>query len=165
MSLDRIKKALGKVRSHQEVWVKGGYEALANQFEEEFSMNIVSVKYRFLRLNSNTLALVELYSFSNKPEVCQQLYPEAPYLTSSRLSLLKSVYVSDEELEEWREEQECEFRMAISEACNYPDIDYTDYVGKVRERIMFNYLDPLEDTFWDEYCPLFDNNYNFILRN
>ena len=127
-------------------------------------MNIVPINYRFLRLNPTALALVEIYQFSDKPEVCQQLYPVAPYLSYSRLSFLKSVN-DKKKLKEWIKEQEYDFRMAISEACNYPDIDYEDYIGKVKERVLWNYLDPLEDVFWDEYCPLFDNDYKFILRD
>jgi hypothetical protein len=131
-------------------------------------MSIVSVKYRFLRLNSTTLALVEIYPFSSsfpsKPEVCQQLYPYFPYLSKERFEILTSIY-SPEELKDWIKEQENDFRLSISEACNYPDIDFGDYHKEVRERILWNYLDPLEEVKWDEYCPLFDNDYKFILRD
>lgn len=126
-------------------------------------MNIVPVRYRFLRLNSTTLALVELYSFSNKPEVCQQLYPHYPYLSRDRYKLLTDSN-NLEKLKDWIAECETDFKLAISEASNYPDIDYEDYIGEVRERVLWNYLDPLEDVIWDEYVPLFDNSYNFILR-
>lgn len=126
-------------------------------------MNIISVRYRFLRLNSEQLALVEFYPFSIKPEVCQQLYPVTPYLTYSRLSLLGSIY-STEELEKWVKEQEYSFRLAVSEASNYPDIDFNKSSFVTKEVMLWNYLNPLEEVFWDEYCPLFDNNYSFILR-
>lgn len=126
-------------------------------------MNIVSVKYRFLRLNSTTLALVEIYPFSIKPEVCQQLYPYFPYLSKERFEILTSIY-SHEELKNWIKEQENDFRLAVSEASNYPDIDFNNNGYVTKEMILWSYLDPLEEVKWDEYCPLFDNEYKFILR-
>jgi hypothetical protein len=54
---------------------------------------------------------------------------------------------------------------SISSPYVVESIDFSDYQEEVRERILWNYLDPLEDVKWDEYCPLFDNEYKFILRD
>lgn len=122
--------------------------------------------YRFLRLNSETLALVEVHSNSDIPEVCQELYPYPPYLTDSRKKLLDSYYNS-EGIGEWKKTQEHEFNLAVKEACNLRVIDYSDtksYCSTIEERevVLWKILDPL--TYWDEFVPLFDNEFNLILR-
>lgn len=125
-------------------------------------MNIVSVRYRFLRLGADKLALVELYPFSNKPERCGELYPEYPYLSSERMQTVK-LFMS---LEDWVQDCKEGFELAVEEAKLYPIIDYRGTTGEQKGVLLWNYLDPLEEEiFWDEYVPLFDNDYNFILRN
>lgn len=123
-------------------------------------MNIVSVRYRFLRLNSEQLALVEIYPFNNKPEPTTCLYPEFPYLSPERVLLAKILKDSD-----WLTDWKYSFNLAVTEAKNYPEIDYRSSISDVREVILWNYLNPLDtEIHWDEYCPLFDNHYNYILR-
>lgn len=124
-------------------------------------MNIVSVRYRFLRLSANKLALVELYPFSQKPEQCQELYPAFPYLSDKRLKTVK-LFMS---AKEWKEDCKKGFELAVEEAKLYPIIDYRGVLGELREVLLWNYLNPLDDeVFWDEFVPLFNNDYNFILR-
>ena len=121
-------------------------------------MNIVSVKYRFLRLNSEQLALVEFYPFSLVPEPTKCLYPYAPYLTKERLRCANLL-----ESKNWITEWKYSFDLAVEEAKNFPVIDYRDKLWKEREAILWSFLDPLQEIVWNEYCPLFDNEYKFIL--
>ena len=124
-------------------------------------MNIVSIKYRFLRLNSTTLALVELHPNLDIPEVCQELYFQPPYLTEQRMLAMRRI-LNTTEIKEWREECEYGFNVAVREAKYYPTINYYK-TEKNREVLLWNLLDPL--TYWDEFVPLFDNEYNYILRD
>ena len=124
-------------------------------------MNIVSVKYRFLRLNSTTFALVELHPNSDTPEVCQELYFQPPYLTEKRMLAMRRIF-NTQQIKEWREECEYGFNVAVREAKYYSTIDYYK-TEKNQEVLLWNLLDPL--TYWDEFVPLFDNDYNLILRN
>lgn len=123
---------------------------------------IVSVIYRFLRLNSQTLALVEIHPNNPIPQPTTCVYPESPYLTPQRLETEKKIVGSDS--------RHCKiflgwnFDIAVEQAEESPVIDYQDKIGKEREVILWNYLDPLEDIYWDEYAPLFDNNLDLILR-
>ena len=119
-------------------------------------MNIVSVKYRFLRLNSTTFALVELHPSSNTPEVCQELYFKPPYLTEKRMLAMRRIF-NTQQIKEWREECEYGLNVAVREAKYYYKTE------KNQEVLLWNLLDPL--TYWDEFVPLFDNDYNLILRN
>lgn len=123
---------------------------------------IVFVTYRFLRLNSKTLALVELHSNKALPQPTTCIYPEFPYLTPQRLEIQKKMFCGSSEL--WVNTWESDFDRAVEQAEKYPVIDYQDKVGKDREVILWSYLDPLEDVYWDEYAPLFDNNLDLILR-
>ena len=120
------------------------------------------IDYRFLRLNSETLALVEIYPDSDIPEVCQELYLEPPYLTEKRLQLMNTLYDS-EQIIEWEESCRFGFNLAVRIAKFYPVIDYSSKLKtEERELVLWKMLDPL--TYWDEFCPLFDNEYNLILR-
>lgn len=123
-------------------------------------MNIIRVEYRFLRLSTNLLALVELHPGSNVPQATTCLYPYEPYLTEGR----KSVVNIFEDLKEWLVDQELALELAIDEAKRKPIIDYRNKSGRSRDICLWNYLDPLEEVVWGEYCPLFDNEFNYILR-
>jgi hypothetical protein len=122
-------------------------------------MNIIRVEYRFLRLSDNLLALVEVHpdSYIPQPTVC--LYPEPPYLTDSR----KSVVSLFESIEEWISDQKLALYLAVEEAKRKPVIEFKCTNPEYREVCLWVYRDPL--VYWDEYCPLFDNNYNYILRD
>ena len=124
-------------------------------------MNIVSVKYRFFRLNSTTFALVELHPNSNTSEVCQELYFQPPYLTEKRMLAMRRIF-NTQQIKEWKEECEYGFNVAVREAKYYSTIDPYK-TEKNQEVLLWNLLDPL--TYWDEFVPLFDNDYNLILRN
>ena len=121
---------------------------------------IVPVKYRFLRLNSNTLALVELYPNSDIPEVCQIQYLETPYSTEERLTVMRRIY-NTRQIKEWKEDCKFSFNLAVREARFYSEIDYYR-TEKNWEKLLWGRLDPL--IYWDEFVPLFDNTYNLILR-
>ena len=121
---------------------------------------IVPVKYRFLRLNSNTLALVELYPNSDIPEVCQIQYLETPYFTEERLTVMRRIY-NTRQIKEWKEDCKFSFNLAVREARFYSEIDYYR-TEKNWEKLLWGRLDPL--IYWDEFVPLFDNTYNLILR-
>jgi hypothetical protein len=121
---------------------------------------IVPVKYRFLRLNSNTLVLVELYPNSDTPEVCQIQYLEPPYLTKERLETERKSK-NTKQIKEWRDDCKFAFNLAVREAKFYPEINYYR-TEKNWEKLLWGRLDPL--VYWDEYVPLFDNDYNLILR-
>ena len=124
-------------------------------------MNIVSVKYRFFRLNSTTFALVELHPNSDTPEVCQELYFQPPYLTEKRMLSMRRIF-NTQQIKEWKEECEYGFNVAVREAKYYSTINYYK-TEKNQEVLFWNLLDPL--TYWDEFVPLFDNYYNLILRD
>lgn len=124
-------------------------------------MNIVSVKYRYLRLNSTTFALVELHPNSDTPEVCQELYFQPPYLTEKRMLAMRRIF-NTQQIKEWREECEYGFNVAVREATYYSIINYYK-TEKNQEVLLWNLLDPL--TYWDEFVPLFDNDHNLILRD
>jgi len=121
---------------------------------------IVPVKYRFLRLNSNTLALVELYPNSDIPEVCQIQYLEAPYFTEERLTVMRKIN-NTKQIKEWKEDCKFSFNLAVREAKFYSEINYYR-TEKNWEKLLWGRLDPL--IYWDEFVPLFDNDYNLILR-
>lgn len=124
---------------------------------------IVFVTYRFLRLNSQTLALVELHPKNPLPQPTTCIFPEFPYLTPQRLEIQKKIIGESSNqnlIINWTKD----FCLAVEQAEKYPVIDYQDKVGKNREIILWSYLDPLEDIYWDEYAPLFDNNLDLILR-
>ena len=123
-------------------------------------MNIVSVKYRFLRLNSEQLALVEFYPFSLVPEPTKCLYPYPPYLTNERLKWSNILEPRD-----WVTDWKYAFDLAVEEAKSFLVIDYLDKLWEEREAILWGFLDPLQEIVWDEYCPLFDNDFNLILRD
>lgn len=123
-------------------------------------MNIVSVKYRFLRLNSEQLALVEFYPFSLVPEPTTCLYPYFPYLTKERLKCANILEPKD-----WITDWKYSFELAVEEAKNFPVIDYRDKLWKEREVMLWGFLDPLQEIVWDKYCPLFDNEFRLILRD
>jgi hypothetical protein len=121
--------------------------------------------YRFLRLNSETLALVEVYLPSYLPEPCQEIYPYEPYLQAERLSCIKQILptITFQRVEDWKEECEFGFNVAVRTAKFYPIMDYTTRLKtEEREAILWKILDPL--VYWDEFVPLFDNEFNLILR-
>jgi len=124
---------------------------------------IISIKYRFLRLSSDRLALVEIHPNKDLPQPTTCVYPYPPYLTPQRLETEKKIVGTDSK-------RLCEvflgwnFDIAVEEAEAHPVIDYQDKIGKEREVVLWNYLDPLEEIKWDEYSPLFDNDLNLILR-
>lgn len=113
-------------------------------------MNIIRVEYRFLRLSTNLLALVEVFPDSNVPQATTCIYPYKPYLTNSR-ELVESVY-----------EQEFSFQKAVVEAKRKPILEFKCTEPEYREICLWVYRDPL--VYWDEYCPLFDNQFNYVLR-
>jgi len=116
--------------------------------------------YRFLRLNSETLALVEIYPPVYLPEPCQEIYPEIPYIDGVKLPPVTNFT----QLEEWKEDCRFGFNVAVKVAKFYPIIDYTEQLNtEERETILWKILDPL--VYWDEFIPLFDNNFNLILRD
>lgn len=121
-------------------------------------MNIIKVEYRFLRLSTNLLALVELIPGCNIPQPTTCLYPCEPYLTDSR----KSVINLFEDLQEWLIDQNFAVRLAVEEAKSKPVIEFTCTNPEYREICLWVYRDPL--VYWDEYCPLFDNDFNYVLR-
>jgi hypothetical protein len=121
-------------------------------------MNIIRVEYRFLRLSTNLLALVELHPGSKVPQPTVCLYPEPPYLTDSR----KSVVSLFENIEEWITDQKLALYLAVEEAKRKPVIEYKCTNPEYREVCLWVYRDPL--VYWDEYCPLFDNEFNYVLR-
>jgi len=123
---------------------------------------IVSIKYRFLRLSADRLALVEIHPNTPVPQPTTCIYPHSPYLTSQRLKFQKEIFRGNDEL--WIAYWKKEFDLAVKEAEEHFVIDYQDKIGKNREVILWNYLDPLEEIKWDEYAPLFDNDLNLILR-
>lgn len=122
-------------------------------------MNIIRVEYRFLRLSTN-LALVELHPSSNVPQPTTCLYPKPPYLSETRKTVISAL----EDIDDWLFDQHLAFTLAIAEAKRYPIIDYCNKSGRSRDVCLWNYLDPLEEVEWDEYCPLFDNEFNYVLR-
>lgn len=124
-------------------------------------MKIVTVKYRFLRLNSTTLALVEFQPNSDIPQVCQRLYFKSPYLTEGRLLAMNSIFNS-QQMKEWKEECKKYFNLAVKEAKFYDVINYYK-TEKNWEKLLWGKLDPL--VYWDEFVPLFDNEFNFIFRD
>lgn len=125
-------------------------------------MSIITVDYRFLRLNSQTLALVEIYPDSNIPEVCQELYLQHPYLSIERWRLVNST-LKPKQLEKWKKDIHSAFTVAVKIAKSYSIIDYLDKLKtEEREVVLWKILDPL--TYWDEFVPLFDNEFNLILR-
>lgn len=121
-------------------------------------MNIIRVKYRFLRLSTNLLALVKLHPGSNVPQPTTCLYPTIPYLTEGR----KSVVSIFEDFNEWIEDQELALYLAIEEAKRHSVIEFKCTNLEYREICLWAYRDPL--VYWDEYCPLFDNEFNYVLR-
>ena len=121
-------------------------------------MNIIRVEYRFLRLSTNLLALVELLPKCDIPQPTTCLYPHEPYLTEGR----KSVVSIFEDLKEWLVDQEFALELAIDEAKRHSIIEYKCTEPEYREICLWVYRDPL--VYWDEYCPLFDNDYNYVLR-
>lgn len=118
--------------------------------------------YRFLRLNSETLALVEVYPPLYLPEPCQEYYLESldsPYATNVPIPRVNNF----KQLKEWIEDCKFGFNVAVRTAKFYPIIDYTDQLKtEEREIVLWKILDPL--VYWDEFIPLFDNQFNFILR-
>ena len=122
-------------------------------------MNIIRVEYRFLRLSANLLALVELLPGCNIPQPTTCLYPLPPYLTENR----KSVVGLFENTVEWLVDQEFALKLAIEEAKRKPVIEFKCTNPEYREVCLWVYRDPL--VYWDEYCPLFDNEYNYVLRD
>lgn len=123
---------------------------------------IISIQYRFLRLNAERLALVEVHPNTPIPQPTTCIYPSFPYLTSQRLKFQKEIFRGNNKF--WIAHWKKEFDLAIKKAEEYFAIDYQDKIGKDREMILWSYLDPLEDVYWDEYAPLFDNDLNLILR-
>lgn len=127
-------------------------------------MNIIQVKYRFLRLSSNLLALVEIMPDSLIPEPSTCLYPQKPYLTPQRENLVRILY-GQEGFDAWRLECDLAFCLAVKEAKKYRMIDYSTKSGTERDVILWNFLDPLDPIYWDEFVPLFDNTFELILRD
>lgn len=121
-------------------------------------MNITRVEYRFLRLSTNLLALVELLPRCNVPQATTCLYPYEPYLTNSR----KSVVSIFEDFDEWIDDQKLALYLAVEEAKRHPVIEFKCTNPEYREICLWAYRDPL--VYWDEYCPLFDNEFNYVLR-
>jgi len=122
-------------------------------------MNIIRVEYRFLRLSANLLALVELLPGCNIPQPTTCLYPEFPYLTDSRKSKANNIF---ENLEEWIEDQSLALELAVEEAKRKSIIEFNCNHPEYREVCLWVYRDPL--VYWDEYCPIFDNEFNYVLR-
>ena len=115
--------------------------------------------YRFLRLNSQTLALVEVYPPVYLPEPCQEIYAKAPYIDQVKLPSVNNFI----QLREWEEDCMFGFNVAVRVAKFYPILDYSDRLKtEEREVTLWAILDPL--VYWDEFIPLFDNEYNPILR-
>lgn len=131
---------------------------LANSIFKGLLMNIIRVEYRFLRLSTNLLALVELSSGCNIPQATTCLYPFPPYLTENR----KYVVGLFENTIEWLVDQEFALELAVDEAKRHSIIDFKCSNPEYREVCLWVYRDPL--VYWDEYCPLFDNEFNYILR-
>lgn len=123
-------------------------------------MNIIRVEYRFLRLSTNLLALVELHLSSDVPQPTTCLYPQEPYLTKSRKSVVSISLFED--LEEWIDDQKLALYLATEEAKRHSVIEFKCTNPEYREICLWVYRDPL--VYWDEYCPLFDNEFNYILR-
>lgn len=126
-------------------------------------MNVIRVQYRFLRLSNNLLALVELHPNSNLPESTTCLYPSLPYLSNTRKNLVR-FWQGEDELQDWLVDCQFSFELAISEAKRSQVIDYRNKSGRSREVCLWSYLNPLEEVKWDEYCPLFDDEFNYVLR-
>lgn len=122
-------------------------------------MAIIKVDYRFLRLSANLLALTELQPDSNVPQATTCLYPKPPYLTEGRKYVL-SVF---EDFDEWLVDQEFALELAIGEAKKKPTLEFKCTEPEYREICLWVYRDPL--VYWDEYCPLFDNEFNYVLRD
>jgi hypothetical protein len=127
-------------------------------------MNIIRIEYRFLRLYANLLALVELHPSSNIPQATTCLYPVSPYLSDLRKDLVR-FWQGEDELQDWLVDCQFSFELAVAEAKRHPIIDYRNKFGRDKEVCLWSYLNPLEEIGWDEYCPLFDNNYNYVLRD
>lgn len=123
-------------------------------------MNIIRVQYRFLRLSTNLLALVELHPNSNVPQPTTCLYPYKPYLTEGRESVVRvSIF---EDFDEWIVDQKLALYLAVEEAKRKPIVVFQCTNPEHREICLWVYRDPL--VYWDEYCPLFDNEFNYVLR-
>lgn len=149
-----IDQALINAEVLEDYYLSNGWDAI----KEETDMDTFG--YRFLRLNSQTLALVELYPSSYLPEVCLEIYVEFPYINNVKIPKVTSF----KELEEWKEDCRFGFQVAVRTAKFYPILDYSEKLKtEEREIVLWNLLDPL--TFWDEFVPLFDNDYNLILRD
>ena len=121
-------------------------------------MNIFRVEYRFLKLSTDLLALVELLPGCNIPQPTTCLYPYKPYLTEGR----KSVVSIFEDFDEWLDDQKLALYLAVEEAKRHSIIEFKCTEPEYREICLWVYRDPL--VYWDEYCPLLDNELNYVLR-
>jgi len=122
-------------------------------------MGIITVRYRFLKLSSNLLALVEFYPNNPEPQVCQALYPVKPYLTDNRINAVRSMMSGWKSYRNWISDCFKDYESAVEEAEDYWWIVYNS--EKQKQLLLLNCLEP----YWDEFVPLFDTEYNPILRS
>lgn len=122
-------------------------------------MSIVVVRYRFLKLSSNLFALVEIYPNNPEPQICQELYPVKPYLTDNRINAVRSMMSGWKSYQDWISDCFRGYESAVEEAkdhyCTIYDLE------KQKQLLLLNCLEP----YWDEFVPLFDSEYNPILRS